>query len=334
MKSIRLQFLLATFGLAIAFCVIVVLQVYSSTRRSMEDAMARRTDLALEFDLAIRDYVATRIRPEMQCRVSEGEFIPETMSTSFVARSVFDKVREKHPDYLLKFSSDNPRNPTNLAGPEEQEVLDYFRKNPDATEWRGRIKIDDIDYMACFKPRRAKESCLGCHGDPSDAPTSLLDRYGDAAGFHRAVDDVIAMDTVAMPMTTVTADAWASFRSELIPMLLWLVVFVSAIFLVFHWRVARPLRAITNHFASRAHGEEGEASFAPIELERSDEIGALVTGYNQLVGKFQTLHDSLEQRVTRRTEQLQAEVDERERIEDELRRSRRSLEARRSVHSL
>lgn len=66
--------------------------------------------------LAIRSkYVADNIRPLMYKMVGEDDFVPETMSTSYVARTIFEDVRNEFPDYIIKFSSDNPRNPANQA---------------------------------------------------------------------------------------------------------------------------------------------------------------------------------------------------------------------------
>ena len=50
--------------------------------------------MALQFDLAIRKYVAHQIRPRMYKLLKEDEFIPETMSTSYVARAIFEDVRD------------------------------------------------------------------------------------------------------------------------------------------------------------------------------------------------------------------------------------------------
>ena len=47
--------------------------------------------------------------------VGEDDFVPETMSTSYVARTIFEDVRNEFPNYIIKFSSDNPRNPANQA---------------------------------------------------------------------------------------------------------------------------------------------------------------------------------------------------------------------------
>ena len=72
------------------------------------------------------------------------------MSSSFVARTVFDKVRRRFPEYQIKFSSDNPRNPANLASSEERKMLEYFREHPEAERWVGKINMGSREYLAQF----------------------------------------------------------------------------------------------------------------------------------------------------------------------------------------
>ena len=151
--------------------------------------------MALKFDLAIRKYVANNIRPLMYELVGEDEFVPETMSTSYVARTIFEDVRSEFPDYIIKFSSDNPRNPANQAGPEELKVIEYLNNNSHLKKWEGIISINDKQYMSKFSARRMTESCLRCHGDPKDAPASLIEKYGSTAGFHRPIGEIIGLDT-------------------------------------------------------------------------------------------------------------------------------------------
>lgn len=115
MKSIATKFLVPTIALAAAFVAWDVYLGYSEAQESVMEQADREAALALAFDVAIRSYVAEEIRPVMEERIATDEFIPETMSTSFVARSIFEKVRQEFPDDVLKFSSDNPRNPANQA---------------------------------------------------------------------------------------------------------------------------------------------------------------------------------------------------------------------------
>ena len=63
------------------------------------------------------------------------------MSTSYVARNIFNKVRIKFPYYIIKFSAENPRNPVNQAGPEELNMIKYFNENPQKKIWTGEINL-------------------------------------------------------------------------------------------------------------------------------------------------------------------------------------------------
>ena len=199
-NSIGIKFIIVIGVTMALFSTFVLYFTWSQNRSQMEDLLAKQSELALQFDLAIREYVAESIRPFAEQNVGQNEFVPETMSTSFVARSIFEKVRKEFPDYAIKFSSDDPRNPANQAGDEELKIIQYFNDNPKAKTWTGQIHLDGREHLAQFSARRMKESCLRCHGDPRDAPESLLERYGDTAGFHRPVGDVVALDTVAIPI--------------------------------------------------------------------------------------------------------------------------------------
>ena len=111
MSRISTRFLVTLGALACVFSALVLAQTWHSNRAQIEKLISSKAELAQDFDLAIREYVGQTIRPTVGRLVPREEYIPEVMSTSFVAKSVFDKVREKHPDYLLRFASDQPRNP-------------------------------------------------------------------------------------------------------------------------------------------------------------------------------------------------------------------------------
>ena len=303
MRSIGTRFSIVVGIFAVAFSGFILFRTWYSTRTHVEQLTALQAVLALEFDLAIREYAGEVIRPEMARRIGSDEFIVEVMSTSYIARQVFEKVRRQFPDYVIKFSSDNPRNPKNQAGPEELALLDYFRENPEATRWTGRITMNGNEYFAHLSAMRIEQSCLQCHGLPENAPASLIQRYGTQGSFYRQVGDVAGMDTIAIPMDNINAAMARDATTTLLTTALWLVLLFGAIMIAFRYIVTRRLAAITGHFQSAAAQTE-EAPVSSIEVKGEDEISSLARSFNTLAARLRSLHESLEQRVQRRTAEL------------------------------
>lgn len=202
-------------ALAVSFLLAIVWASDHWTRRHVEHAADLQAQLALQFAASLRDYVGERIRPEMERRVAPGEFVREAMSTSFVARSVFEQLRERFPNHLLRFAARNPRNPDNAATPAERAIIAYFEQRPEAGQWTGEITHEGKKYYARASPRRFKQGCLRCHGRPEDAPETLVRQYGATRGFGRAVGEV-SIDLVGVPVDDHLAQARALGEKHLL----------------------------------------------------------------------------------------------------------------------
>jgi len=229
MRNIASKLLLSVGIVTILYFIFLIYQTYSLTNRRVREVVEQQASMALKFNLAIRKYIAENVRPVMYELLGKEEFMPETMSTSYVSRTIFEDVRKEFPDYIIKFSSDNPRNPVNQAGPEELKVIEYLNNNPNLNRWEGLVLIDGKQYMAKFSARRMKESCLRCHGDPKDALASLLKRYGTTAGFHRPIGMIIGSDTVAIPMKKISEQLWSESMPTFLASGLGLLLFFLAI---------------------------------------------------------------------------------------------------------
>ncbi len=226
--------LLGMGALAVVFLGVVLLQTWCWTCRHIDDTAGRQAHLAVEFGKSLRNYVGRYVRPEMEKRVAPGEFIPEAMSTSFVARSVLEDVRRAFPDTILHFAARNPRNPVNQATPAEESLIRYFEEHPDKGAWSGTMDLLDsgAKYFVCAIPRRFEASCLKCHGQPADAPAALLARYGTVAGFGRSVGE-ISVDLAAVPVSATYAAARAQVaRHMLIALGLCLLFLAGIAFLI------------------------------------------------------------------------------------------------------
>jgi PAS domain S-box-containing protein len=311
-NSISIKFLFIIGVIVSVFSGFVLYRTWSENNSQMNKLLAKQSELALQFDLAIREYVEETIRPFAEQYVGEEEFVPETMSTSYVARRIFEKVRRKFPDYVIKFSSDDPRNPNNQAGPEELEMIEYFRGKPEIRDWSGHIHLEGKPHLVRFSARRMKESCLRCHGEPSDAPGTLLELYGDKAGFHRSVGDVIALDTVAIPIEKYNTTALANTAKHSAILLAALALLLAAVYYAFKMLVTRRLVRISRHF-SNAIGSDSKTALTPIEEGTNDEIGQLANAFNEMTGDLAKKTTSLAR--------LNKEIGERKKAEQKLTRA-------------
>jgi len=209
MKSVGARFLIPFGLLAVLVSTLVFYQTYEASRKHATELISNQAAMALEFNLAIRDYAAEKIRPVMERLAGKDAFMPQTMSTSFISSEIFEEVRKKFPDFVTRFTSDNPRNPANIANQDELQMLEYFRRNPEIERLTKEIRIDGKRYLALFTPKLMKAECLHCHSDPKDAPAELVERYGATASFHRKLGDVAGLDTVAVPVDAMNASlAW------------------------------------------------------------------------------------------------------------------------------
>jgi len=340
MKSVATKLLISIGLPAVLFSFFIFYHIYSLSNKRVTEVVEQQASMALKFNLAIREYVANNIRPLMYELVDEDDFMPETMSTSYVARTIFEDVRSEFPDYIIKFSSDNPRNPANQAGPEELKVIEYLNNNPHLKRWEGIISINNRQYMAKFSARRMQESCLRCHGDPKDAPASLLEKYGSTAGFHRPIGEIIGLDTVAIPMIKVSQKLWSESINTFVFSVLELILFFLAIILAFKLLIINRLSIITQHFETVA-SQTDYSQIEPVKIKGRDEIKTLASSFNTLTNKLRKFYSSLDMQVKERTEelegkneQLKQEIDERKRAEKALRESEtRFKELFKSIHS-
>lgn len=302
-NSLGARFLIVAGAFSVLFAGFVLLNSRRQYKSHVNELIESQAELALAFDFAIREYIAQTVRPLAARHAEPNEFIPEIMSTSFVAGRVFEKVRGQYPEYVIKFSTENPRNPRNLASPEELEVLRIFNADPDLKKWSGPITLNGKEYQAHYRPRRMYQSCLQCHGDPADAPESLVAAYGDEAGFHKTAGSVAALDMVAIPSERYKAAAFKSTVTNAVAILLGLAALLGAIYLTFRALVTRRLVRLSNHFTDAVESRH-QMIVDPIRCDRNDEIGVLTASFNALVVRLRALYESLEKRVDSRTREL------------------------------
>jgi PAS domain S-box-containing protein len=299
MKSIKIKLLIFVGTIIIVCSTILFYRTYTKATSDIENLTTQQLNLALNFDLAIREYVAETIRPMMYDLLGEGKFVPETMSTSFVARSIFEKVQHHFPDYIIKFASGNPRNPVNQAGPEELDMIRYFNDNPNDAAWTGGIAIDGREYIATFSAMRMEKSCLRCHGNPKDAPIELIKRYGSNASFYRPLGEVVGMDTIAIP-SDIVKNKLISEKFNNLGFLGAVILLLSAsLIFVFKFVITDRLSKISKHF-SDVEKLGDDLKIGDIDITGKDEIAGLAKKFNKLAERLNNTYAKLRMEIEER----------------------------------
>jgi PAS domain S-box-containing protein len=331
-KKIQTKFLIAVGGFTVLLSLLIIAKSWHSGTRQLREVVDQQTELALEFDLAIRQYVQQTVRPFAKSHVDTDEFLPEMMSSTYVARNIFDQVRQQLPDYIIKFSSANPMNPLNQAGTEELRIIKQFNQDPSLERWSGNLEINGKEYYARFSARRMESSCLSCHGDPKDAPASLTKRYGTESGFNHPIGQVIALDTVAIPIDSYRAGMWQTASGDALLILAGLVFLFVGVSWVFRKTVTQRLVRISNYFQNITK-QDNLSSIKLIQSEADDEIGLLEKNFNHLADRLSQVYGSQEEAVEKKTAHLQCinqdledEIQSRIKIEEELQRARQRYE--------
>ncbi len=181
---------------------------YWNTRRLlMADALSKSEVILREAE-AIRSYVKEELRPKMFELHGSDTFIIEAMSTTYISTTIMTRFAETMPDHIYRRASLNPHNPRNLADPFEEEMFDWFEKDPSRLLWQGIVKKNGEPFFISMVPDYFAPSCIRCHGIPEEAPHELTDRYGTDGGFRFQAGDLAGIDSVAIPVSASLREAW------------------------------------------------------------------------------------------------------------------------------
>ncbi len=198
--SIKTQYYLGAGIILIFCCVGASWYQYLSLQNQAMAAVYSKTEIFLSTATSIRSYVENTLRPKVIENVSSDQFILEAMSTSYISRQIMNDLKKSYPEFKYKRATTNPRNPVNKADPFENEMLIWFRDNPDKKQWEGMIKKGGGTFYARMAPIQAEQKCLRCHGNPVDAPRELLNRYGNEQSYGFTVGDIVGAETIYIPM--------------------------------------------------------------------------------------------------------------------------------------
>lgn len=308
--SLQSKFILGLITIIMLISIINLTALYFFMQNTLENEVRTRALIVLEQVDAVKGYVRSTLRPKMYESLPD-KFVLEAMSSSFISRSVMEKIGGNNRDYLYKRVAINATNPDFEAGSTEKEIINYFRNNSEETYWEGRKEIDGQKVFVMARPVKYTIDCLTCHGDPADAPKEMTSQYG-STGYHHKEDSIDGVDLVGVATHHYTAKNDDRFVLYAVIYLTISVLLLFFIYLTFQRVVVVNLRTLTSNFRKNFSDKKGVELID--KIEHGDEIEEMIEGMENLslhlLEADRQLKDhtaNLEKEVFRRTEQLSVE---------------------------
>ena len=289
--SIKNQFRIGAVLIIVIAGIAVSLLVYQSLQSHLITTVQQKAQIFLNTASSIRIYIKDTLRPRVQQQIKSDRFLLESMSTSYISRTIMKLLKDEIPEFQYKRAAKNPRNSINLADDFELEKINWFEKNRDQKHWAGMITKNGKPYYTELMPIPVEKDCLHCHGDPKDAPQDMLDIYGSSASFGYSVGEVVAVDTIYIPMAysnrLIKEQAWLVF---LIGVAL-LFILIVTITILFNHTIVTKLRAILKLF-QQIFDKSGEP--IPIDYNQvGDEFEQVQEVFEQTADHLVIMHDEL-----------------------------------------
>jgi len=295
--SIKAKFRIGSAGILTLFCVIASVWLYYYLKQLVTENIYKETEIFIATAEATRNYVKDVLRPKMTGLLPPDSFIPQAMSTTFVGREIMGRLHERFPNFYYRRAAKNPINPVNQADAFELNMLKWFAGNPDTREWHGLIQKSNRSFYTRLRAIYAETECLYCHGKPEDAPEGLTALYGTESGYNFKVGDVVAADTVYIPVDVTFVRIKEATWMVFVLFIIFLFSVASLFHILFNRTVVSELKGLLTTFRSIS---EDETTLAEVELVTpGDEIEQLKGAFETVASDLRQAHDGVKASETK-----------------------------------
>lgn len=202
-----------------------------------------------------------------------------------VATNRIGQIVARDLGYTIRHTSNRYRNKNNAPDDYERDILKRLEADPRMQYVAEVTTLDGTRVFRYLQAATIDESCLVCHGDPQKSPAFLREIYppDQDLSYHYRVGDVIGAVSIIIPMTQLEKQLAARFRSTLVTTAGVFLALVVCIGLLIRKVVIQPLGKLATTIDSiRRTGRFAER----LPVSSQDEIGRLVTGFNEMMGEL------------------------------------------------
>lgn len=300
--------LLAVFLVGIIGGGIVLNQVLE---KKAEDEVTTQGLILLETMNSVRSYTSQQVNPLLQEQLAEEEQFVSQSVPAFSARQVFENFRaSENENFEYKEATIDPTNRENLADGFELEIIEEFKSDTDVAETTGfRTRNGERQFYIARPIIIGNDSCLNCHGDPAEAPTSLINTYGDQGGFHWEVGEIVGAQIIYVPADDVFNSAQASFLTMIMIFLAIFAIVLIVLNIVMRPTVVKPIGILAGMARKLGEEEVSETELDNFQMagvtRRGDELGELAQTFDKMAQQIY----KREQNLRRQVQELRVEID-------------------------
>lgn len=135
--SLQTRFQIGLAAILLIVCLLSATVIYSLQRRILEKEALRQTEIVMSAIKVTRSYIQMTLRPRMYELLPDDQFILEAMSSSYITPVVIENFKDDMPEFGYRRVAFNARNTAFGPNGLEQEMIRYFRNNPDQKLWYG-----------------------------------------------------------------------------------------------------------------------------------------------------------------------------------------------------
>ena len=246
-----------------------------------KNALAQISDqaeLLMQEALAVRSYTVKEVRPKINA-INDGSFHPQTVP-AYAATQISNIIRESRPEYSYKEAVLNPTNPRDLADPWEKKLIQEFISNPGLKKLSGsRETASGQSFYISYPIKITNPACLACHSTPDQAPPSMIEIYGDKAGFGWQLNEIVGVQLVSVPNKLPAELAQKTFINFVISLTLIFVMLFIALNLLIRRLIIKPVTEMTRLAENLS---KGDTRIEELKVNSNDEIAQLSMSFNRM----------------------------------------------------
>ncbi len=242
-----------------------------------KDAVERAT-LVMEAATAMQAYTQAEVAPLIVPHMGE-EFLPQSVA-AYAAIQALNGMGGDDSDYIYKAAVLNPTNSRDKAFEWEADVVEEFRAEPGTRRIVGVRPTTRGDSLYLARPITITDNaCLACHGDPANAPKTLLAKYGPANGFGWKLNEIIGAQIVSVPLSGALEEARLAF---VVFMGLLLVMFATFIIVLNAMLKSVVIRPVTTMSEIADQVSKGDLDVPAFDVSGKDEVATLAGSFNRM----------------------------------------------------